>query len=70
MTGDNLQTSKILLRATIGPDQFGEAMVFTPDDNDKMQTELFVKNKVDQQYLLIAEIKGVGVKKLHFHHKF
>lgn len=69
-TGENLQPSKIVLRATSGHDQFGEAMVFTPGDDNKMQTELYVKNKGEQHYLLIAEIEGVGVKEFHFHHTF
>lgn len=69
-TGENLQPAKLLLRATTGHDQFGEAMIFVPVADNKMQTELFVKKKGEQHYLLIAEIEGVGVKEFHFHHTF
>jgi hypothetical protein len=70
VTGDNLRLSKLVLRATIGHDQFGEAMVFVPANDDKMKTELFVKKKGQHHYLLIAEVEGVGVKEFHFHHTF
>lgn len=69
-TGDSLQPSKLILRATIGHDKFGEALVFSPVDDNKMQTELFVKKKGKHHYLLIAEIEGLGVKEFHFHHEF
>jgi nitrite reductase/ring-hydroxylating ferredoxin subunit len=69
-TGAALEPSKLLLRATIGHDQFGEAMIFSPVNDNKMQTELFVKKKGEHHYLLIAEIEGVGIKEFHFHHTF
>ncbi len=69
-TGESIEPSKIVLRATVGHDQFGEAMVFEPVNGDKMQTELIVKSKGEHHYLLIAEIEGVGVKEFHFHHTF
>ena len=69
-SGKYLQPSKIVLRATTGHDQFGKAVVFAPDGDNRMKTELFVKEKGEQHYLLIAEIEGVGVKEFHFHHTF
>ena len=69
-TGEYLQPLKLVLRATIGHDQFGEATVFLPTKGNRMQADLFVKNKGEQHYLLIAEIEGVGVKEFHFHHTF
>ena len=69
-TGDSLLPSKLILRATIGHDQFGEALVFAPVDDNKMQTDLFVKKKGEHHYLLIVEIEGLGVKEFHFHHTF
>jgi hypothetical protein len=69
-TGEDLEPTKILLRATIGHDQFGEAVIFTPADDQKMAAELFVKHRGEYHYLLIAEIEGVGVKEFHFHHTF
>lgn len=69
-TGEPITPSKLVLRATTGHDQFGEAMVFAPASDAKMQTELFVKHKGEHHYLLIAEIEGTGVKEFHFHHTF
>ena len=69
-TGQYLTPSKLVLRATIGHDQFGEAMVLIPVEGNRMQADLFVKKKGEQHYLLISEIEGVGVKEFHFHHTF
>ena len=69
-TKQALQPTRLVLRATIGHDQFGDAMIFTPSDDNKMQTELFVKNAGEQHYLLVAEIEGFGVREFHFHHTF
>jgi hypothetical protein len=69
-TGQYLTPSKLVLRATIGHDQFGEAMALLPVEENRMQTDLFVKKKGEQHYLLTAEIEGVGVKEFHFHHTF
>ena len=69
-TGQYLTPSKLALRATIGHDQFGEAMVLLPVGEDRMQTDLFVKKKGEHHYLLIAEIVGLGVREFHFHHTF
>ena len=69
-TGQYLTPSKLMLRATIGHDQFGEAMVLLPVEGNRMQTEVFAKKKGEQHYLLIAEIDGVGVREFHFHHTF
>ena len=68
--GQYMNPSKLVLRATIGHDQFGEAMVLIPVEGNRMQADLFVKKKGEQHYLLIAEIEGVGVKEFHFHHTF
>lgn len=69
-SGEKLQPSKIVLRATLGHDKFGEAVIFTPAGDKKMSAEVFVKHKGEHHYLLIAEIEGVGVKEFHFHHTF
>ena len=68
--GVYMTPSKMALRATIVHDQFGEAIVFFPVEDNRMQADLYVKNKGEQHYLLIVEIAGDGVKEFHFHHTF
>jgi hypothetical protein len=69
-TGQHLNPSRLALRATIGHDQFGAAMVMLPVGENRMQTDLFVKKRGEHHYLLIAEIDGAGVREFHFHHTF
>ena len=69
-TGKSLKPTRLVLRATKGHDQFGEAVVFSVNDDNVMQASLFVKEQGEHHYLLIADIEDVGVKEFHFHHDF
>lgn len=69
-TGHYVTPTKLALRATVGHDQFGEAKVMLPVEDDRLQTDLIVKKKGEQHYLLIAEIPEVGVREFHFHHVY
>lgn len=69
-SGKSITPSRLVLRATKGHDHFGEALVFSVEEDNVMQTSLFVKGKGEHHYLLIADIEGIGVKEFHFHHTF
>lgn len=69
-SGKSITPSRLILRTTKGHDQFGEALVFSVNEHNVLETNLFVKEKGEHHYLLIADIEGVGIKEFHFHHMF
>ena len=69
-TGERLQVAKIALRATSDHGVFGQAKALVPAGNGRVRTTLFIKERGEEHFLLIADIPGLGVKKFHFHHSF
>lgn len=69
-TGKPLKVAGMALRATVDHGEFGEAKALLPAGDGRMGTTLYITEKGEQHYLLIAEIPGVGSKEFHFHHVF
>ena len=69
-TGARLQVAKSALRATGDHGVFGETKALVPAGNGRMRTTLFIKERGEKHFLLIAVIPGLGAKEFHFHHVF
>ena len=67
-TGEHIKATKLALRTTVGHGQFGEAKALLPAGEDRMGTDIILKEQGEHHFLILADIPGVGSRKFHFHH--